>query len=110
MKLMFNSLAQSRLINEGSKEEALGDIQKILRDEKLCEMDPWDSLYFFAKYRILEQMGASSVDMSTQVSMAFKRLQRRACRIEDVETRSQYLNGNRWNRELCQAAKEFKLI
>ena len=119
---MFRSLAQSRLSGDSSEESkmsyeitqqkqcALDGIQEIIRDEKLCEMDPWDSLYFFAKYRIQEQSGASSVDMSTAVSIAFKRLQRRACRIEDVETRSQYLNGNRWNRELCQSAKEFKLI
>jgi len=42
--------------------------------------------------------------------MAFKRIQRRAGRIEDVETRRQYLNGPRWNHELSLAAKEFKLI
>jgi len=116
MTLMFNSLARSRMAAQSADdqkknyEDALEGIQGIIRDEKLCEMDPWDSLYFYAKYLILEKSGASAIDKSTAVSMAFKRLQRRACRIEDVETRHQYLNGNRWNRELCQAAKEFKLI
>ena len=105
---LFHSLALSRL-TPGS-EEAVQGVQKILRDEKLCEMDPWDAFYFYAKYRILEQAGASLVDMSTAVSMAFKRLQRRAGRIEDIETRRQYLNGSRWNKELSMAAKEFKLI
>jgi len=105
----FHSLALSRLSAEGC-EEAIQSIQKILRDEKLCEMDPWDAIYFFGKYRILEQTGASLVDMSTAVSMAFKRLQRRAGRIEDIDTRRQYLNGPRWNRELSAIAKEFKLI
>ncbi len=106
---IFHSLALSKLSKEGC-EEALHEIQKILRDEKLCEMDPWDAFYFYAKYRILEQTEASLVDMSTAVSMAFKRLQRRAGRIDDIETRRQYLNGSRWNRELSKAAKEFKLI
>jgi len=106
---LFHALALSRLSPSGS-EEAIVGIQQILRDEKLCEMDPWDAFYFYAKYRILEQSGASLVDMSTAVSMAFKRLQRRAGRIEDIETRRQYLNGPRWNRELSLAAKEFKLI
>ena len=106
---LFHSLSLSRLSLQGS-EEALQGIQQILRDEKLCEMDPWDAFYFYAKYRILEKSGASLVDMSTAVSMAFKRLQRRACRIEDIETRHQYLNGPRWNRELSLAAKEYKLI
>jgi len=116
---LFNSLALSKLSakiifkdkdSDKSAEEAVSGIQKIIRDEKLCDMDPWDAFYFYAKYRILEQCGASHVDMSTAVSMAFKRLQRRACRIENMETRSQYLNGPRWSRELSYAAKEFKLI
>jgi hypothetical protein len=109
MIALFHSLALSRLSKDGC-EEALHEIQKILRDEKLCEMDPWDAFYFYAKYCILEQSEASLVDMSTAVSMAFKRLQRRAGRIDDIETRRQYLNGSRWNRELSLAAKEFKLI
>ncbi|MCL2765205.1 MAG: hypothetical protein FWD40_08015 [Treponema sp.] len=106
---LFHALALSKLTPKGS-DEAVHVIQQILRDERLCEMDPWDAFYFYAKYRILEQSGASHVDMSTAVSMAFKRLQRRAGRIEDIETRRQYLNGPRWNRELSAAAKEFKLI
>jgi hypothetical protein len=106
---IFHSLALSKLSTDGC-EDALHEIQKILRDEKLCEMDPWDAFYFYAKYRILEQSEANLVDMSTAVSLAFKRLQRRAGRIDDIETRRQYLNGSRWNRELSMTAKEFKLI
>ena len=110
MLTLFYSLSLSRLTMPSNGDEAIQGIQKIIRDEKLCDMDPWDAFYFYAKYRILEQCGASHVDMSTAVSMAFKRLQRRACRIEDIETRHQYLNGPRWSRELSLAAKEFKLI
>ena len=106
---LFHSLAESHLPAE-SGTEALQNIQRILRDERLCEMDPWDAVYFYAKYLILEKTKSSIVDLSTAVSMAFKRLQRRAGRIEDVETRRQYLNGPRWNRELSLAAKDFKLI
>jgi len=106
---VFNSLALCRLPGKYN-EEALHKMQKILRDDRLSEMDPWNAFYFFAWYRILEQTGASSTDMSTAVSIAFKRLQRRASRIKDVETRRQYVNGPRWNHELCKAAKEFRLI
>jgi hypothetical protein len=107
MICLFNSLALSHLSTDA---DAVQKLQRILRDERLCEMDPWDAFYFYAKYLILKQTGSSQVDMSTAVSMAFKRLQRRASRIDDVETRRQYLNGSRWNRELYLAAKEFKLI
>ncbi|MDR1837358.1 MAG: hypothetical protein LBQ89_06845 [Treponema sp.] len=109
MICMFHSLALSRLSPQGN-EKAKQNIQQILRDERLCEMDPCDAFYFYTKYLILKQGGANTVDMSTAVSMAFKRLQRRAGRIEDIETCRQYLNGPRWNRELSLTAKEFKLI
>ncbi|MDR2941971.1 MAG: tetratricopeptide repeat protein [Treponema sp.] len=107
MICLFNSLSLSHLSTDT---DAVQKMQRILRDERLCEMDPWDAFYFYAKYLILKQTGSSQVDMSTAVSMAFKRLQRRASRIDDIETRRQYLNGSRWNRELYLTAKEFKLI
>jgi len=108
---LFNSLALSRLSNApNGKEEAVQIIQKILRDETLCEIDPWEAFYFYAKYRILEQTEANNVDLGTSVSIAFKRLQRRAGRIDDIETRRQYLTGSRWSHELSLAAKEFRLI
>jgi tetratricopeptide (TPR) repeat protein len=109
MICLYRSLALSRLSTKGY-DEAVQEIQQILRDERLCEMDPMDAFYFYAKYRILEQRSDNPVDMSTAVSMAFKRLQRRAGRIEDIETRRQYLTGPRWNSELSQTAREFKLI
>jgi len=109
MICMFRALALCNISPDGI-EEAKSIIQKIIRDEKLCEIDPSDALYFFAKYLVLVKASAEMVDMSTAVSMAFKRLQRRAGRIEDIETCRQYLNNPYWNRELSKAAKEFKLI
>jgi tetratricopeptide (TPR) repeat protein len=109
LKCMFHSLALSYQ-KENERDDALEKIQQILRDEKLCEMDPWNAFYFYAKYRILYNTCDDVVDMSTAVSIAFKRLQRRAGRIEDIETRRQYLNGAYWNKELSIVAKEFKLI
>jgi hypothetical protein len=85
-------------------------MERILRDEQVSEMDPWDAFYFFTWYRILEHTGANPVEVNKAISMAFRRLQRRASRIGDIETRRQYLNNPRWNRELGIAAKEFKLI
>ena len=108
MICLFRSMALCHC--EQDAERAMQDIQKLLREELTSEIDPSSAFSFYAKYRILEQAGASTIDMSTAVSMAFKRLQRRASRIEDIETRRQYLNGPRWNRELCLAAKDFKLI
>jgi tetratricopeptide (TPR) repeat protein len=109
MTCAYRSLSLCRLSVSGG-EEAIHNMQRILRNEQLSEMDPWDAFYFYAWYRILDQTGAGQVDMNTAVSMAFKRLQRRASRIDDIETRRQYLNQPRWNSALSAAAKEYKLI
>jgi hypothetical protein len=85
-------------------------MQRILRDERLSEIDPGDAFYFFVWYRVLEETGAAQVDMNTAVSMAFKRLQRRASRIDDVEVRRDFLSLPRWNAALSRAAKDYKLI
>ena len=105
----YHSLALCRLSAAGG-EEAMHNMQRILKNEQLSEMDPWDAFYFYAWYRVLEQTGAGQVDMNTAVSMAFKRLQRRASRIDDVEIRRQFLFQPRWNSALSLAAREFKLI
>jgi tetratricopeptide (TPR) repeat protein len=109
MLCVYHSLALCRLSAAGG-EEAMRNMQRILRHEQLSEMDPWDAFYFYAWFRILEQSGAGHVDMNTAITMAFKRLQRRASRIDDIETRRQFLSQPRWNSALNQAAKEFKLI
>ncbi|GHV64159.1 hypothetical protein AGMMS49587_15980 [Spirochaetia bacterium] len=105
----YHSLALCRLSGSGG-EAAVQNMQRILRDERLSEMDPNDAFYFYAWYQVLEESGSAQVDMNTAVSMAFKRLQRRASHIDDMETRQSYLSRPRWNSALSLAAKEYKLI
>ncbi|GHT91200.1 hypothetical protein FACS1894140_1330 [Spirochaetia bacterium] len=105
----YHSLALCRLSAAGGQ-VAVRNMQRILRDERISEMDPNDAFYFYAWYRVYEESGAAQVDMNTAVSMAFKRLQRRASRIDDVETRRVFLSGPRWNNAMSLAAREHKLI
>jgi tetratricopeptide (TPR) repeat protein len=105
----YHSLALARLSPSGGG-EAVHTMQRVLRDERLSELDPWDAFYFFAGYRVLEETSAAQVDMNTAVSMAFKRLQRRASRIDDVEIRREFLSLPLWNGALSLAAREYKLI
>ncbi|MDR0551090.1 MAG: hypothetical protein LBG72_03625 [Spirochaetaceae bacterium] len=104
---VWRSLALTKL---GSFDEAVHTIQKIMRDERLNETDPNMPFYFFANYRITVEAGLSEVDRNTAISMAFKRLQRRAGRIDDVKTRQSYLSNQYWNNALFTTAKEYKLI
>jgi tetratricopeptide (TPR) repeat protein len=108
----YQSLAVGRLASvypEGSK-DAIHTMQRLTRNELLPDMDPNDAFYFYALYRVLQDAGAAQIDMNTAVSMAFKRLQRRASRIDDPETRRDFLNLNYWNKALSLVAKEYKLI
>ncbi|MDR0289441.1 MAG: tetratricopeptide repeat protein [Treponema sp.] len=109
MASAYNSIAQSRLFT-ADDEEATHAMQRVLRGGQFPEIDPNDVFYHYAWYRVLKQTGASQVDISTAVSVAFKRLQSRAGRIDDMETRRQYLTQPLWNKALEQAARDFKLI
>ncbi|MDR2471231.1 MAG: hypothetical protein LBD09_03865 [Treponema sp.] len=91
------------------KDEAIREMRRILRDE-LPESDPNDAFYLYSYYRILQRIGAPEVDMNTAVSIAFKRLQKRASRIDDNETRRAFLSAHHWNGALAEAAREHKLI
>ncbi|MDR0998484.1 MAG: hypothetical protein LBL70_05395 [Treponema sp.] len=105
----YRALALCRVSTAG-KEEALRIMQRILRDERLAETEPGDAFYFFAWYQVLERSGAAQSDMNTALSMAFKRLQRRSSRIDDIDVRKAFLSQPRWNGALTLAAKEYKLI
>jgi tetratricopeptide (TPR) repeat protein len=105
----YLSVAQASL-SPANSEEAMRTIQHILRGNQSPEIDPCDIFFHYAWYRILEQSEANQVDISTAVSVAFKRLQSRAARIDDSEIRRQYLAQPRWNKALEEAARKLKLI
>ncbi|MDR1419574.1 MAG: ATP-binding protein [Treponema sp.] len=106
---VYHSLALCRLSRTGAG-EAVRTMQRMLRDEGLSDMDPNGAFYLYAFYRILEDSGAPQVDMNTAVSMAFKRLQRRASRIDDMEVQGGFLSLPCWNKALSRAARVYKLI
>jgi tetratricopeptide (TPR) repeat protein len=105
----YHSIAQS-CHTPTKTEEAMNTMQRILRGGQFSDIDPYDVFYHYASYRVLKQSGSNLVNISTAVSVAFKRLQSRAGRIDDMEIRRQYLTQPRWNRALDQAARDFKLI
>jgi tetratricopeptide (TPR) repeat protein len=111
MVLTYKALALCHMHGSaaGDREEAIRDMQRIMRDE-LPDTDPNDAFYFYSFYRVLKQTGAPEVDMNTAISLAFKRLQRRASRIDDNETKRSFLSFPYWNSSLAVAAKEHKLI
>jgi tetratricopeptide (TPR) repeat protein len=108
----YRNLALCRAGQPGTAfgEEARQNMQRIIQDERFSEMNPNNAFFFYAWYRVLEESGAEGVDMNTAVSVAFKRLQRRASRIDDPDTWRSFLNLHYWNNALCETAKKHKLI
>jgi tetratricopeptide (TPR) repeat protein len=96
--------------DDSTRERALESIRRVVRDEAMPQTDPNDAFYYYSQYCVLRETGAMEVDRNTAVSMAFKRLQSRASRIDDIETKRAYLALNHWNGALGLAAKEHKLI
>ncbi|MDR3324607.1 MAG: hypothetical protein LBS82_01275 [Spirochaetaceae bacterium] len=85
-------------------------MQEIMQDEQLWEYDPGAPFLFFANYLVLHEAKAPEIDKNTAISIAFKRLQSRAVRINDIETRRAYLSKQHWNAILFDIAKEHNLI
>ncbi|MDR3130444.1 MAG: hypothetical protein LBU18_02760 [Treponema sp.] len=96
--------------NKAAKNEARDCLRRILREENFPQIDPNDAFYYYAYYCVLGETGAMEVDMNTAVSLAFKRLQSRASRIDDLEMKKSFLSLNYWNNDLGQAARRHKLI
>jgi hypothetical protein len=105
----LRSLAQCRLSPQKA-EKAQITMQQALKKSQFPEIDTWDPFYYYALYQTLKHSGASQVDISTAASTAFNRLQNRAGKIDDPETRQQYLKQPYWSKALWQAALEFKLV
>ena len=93
-----------------NRAQAIESMRRITKEEGLPETEPREAFYFYAYYQVLQEAGAPEVDMNTAISMAFKRLQRRASRIDDMETKRAFLSGDYWNQALGRAAKLHKLI
>jgi tetratricopeptide (TPR) repeat protein len=91
-------------------DEALSLLKKTIRDKQTGETDPSAPFLFFANYKILRQTGASEPDVNAAISIAFKRLQCRSSRIDEIETRRSFLTNHYWNKTLFASAKEHKLI
>jgi len=90
--------------------EAVRVMQQALRDDRFADTAPNDVLQYYLYYHVLRESGQGSVDRNTAISIAFKRLQRRASRIDDLDIKRSFLSRQYWNRALFQAAKEHKLI
>ena len=121
---VYRTLAQYAL--ESSPEmklKYLGAMQRFIRDELQPDSDPYDAFFFHSWYLMLKDykdthrdsqnprgQDPQAIDITTLVSMAYKRLQRRAGRIDDLKTKQAFLGKSRWNSAIYLAARENNLL
>lgn len=104
----FKALSLSRIQPKNQDVTAIMD--SIFDELKPYVYDPFDVFYYSCYYFSIQQMASSEIDKATALSGAFKRLQKRAGRIEDAEMRRHYLTSNYWNGLLSSNAKLHNLI
>jgi tetratricopeptide (TPR) repeat protein len=81
-----------------------------VREDRLAVIHPSSHLYLFYRYLILERMSPGSMDGATALSKAFKALQVRSTRMGESAHKDGFLQANRWNHALIDAARRHKLI
>jgi hypothetical protein len=94
-------------------EEALSRATRLAsmaREDRLAALHPSAHIYLFYRYLILERAAPSSMDGATALSKAFKALQLRSMRLGEAPLKDGFLESNRWNRQLVEAARLRKLI
>ncbi|MDR0638424.1 MAG: hypothetical protein LBG27_05925 [Spirochaetaceae bacterium] len=104
----YRSLSLCRIKQDMT--EAIRNMEYLMHNERFTRTDSNDPFFFYAYYCVLAEMDAPEVDKNTAISMAFKRLQSRASRIDDLDTKRNFLNLSFWNKALYQTAKDHKLI
>lgn len=104
---VFSNLARA---NAGQSEEAVENMRKMLKEERLSELDTGDAFSYWVYSHCLYLYGAESVDYGTVLSLAFKRFQRRSSRIDDLDTKRAFMSLHRWNAMLVQDAKKANLL
>jgi hypothetical protein len=95
------------------EEEGLASAARLTalaREDRLAAIHPSAHLYLFYRFLILERVTPNSMDGAGAISKAFKALQLRSTRMGEASLKADFLEANRWNRALIDAARSRKLI
>lgn len=95
----------------GQKEEGRQELSRLIREEKICEEDPFNHFYYYL-YNLVVPVGGDgeSLNQLTLLSRGLKYLQLRGSQIDDTKTKQAYLNRNYWNGLLMEEGRRHKII
>jgi tetratricopeptide (TPR) repeat protein len=89
---------------------SLHEITSRTRERRLATIHPQAHLYDFYAFTWCESVENPPSDPGTLLSRAWKSLQIRTMHLEEAGMKNQYLEANRWNREIVAAARARRLI
>ena len=93
------------------REAAIEELSRITRDEKVSEIDPNNSLYYYLLARLIpSDSGEAGIDRLTVLSKGLKYLQQQASQIDDPHQKKDFLMKARWNSLLFEEVKANNLI
>ena len=90
--------------------QAANKLANMAREDRLAVLHPAAHLYLFYRYLILERALPSSMDGATALGKAFKALQLRSTHLDEASVKDGFLEANRWNKALLEAARSRKLL
>jgi hypothetical protein len=106
----FGEFVAGMAAPEGEAQSRASRLAVMAREDRLAALHPAAHLYLFYRYLILERATPSSMDGATALSKAFKALQMRSTHMGEASLKGGFLESNRWNRALLEAARSRKLI
>ena len=95
----------------GRPEQAMRELYRIIREERVSDLDPYLPLYAYWYAATLPEEGGGVTDHKlTVLNRAMKHLQQRSSRIENGHDRWQLMTANHWNARLLDEARARHLV
>lgn len=95
----------------GKEEQARRELYRIIREERVSDLDPYLPLYAYWYAESLPEEGGGATDHKlTVLNRGMKHLQQRTSRIESSRDRYELMTANHWNALLLEAARARHLV
>lgn len=96
--------------NEVDIQQTIMKLQEMVKQHKAISEGPYAPQFLYWIYETAELFPFFTIDKQTALSRAFKAFQNRSGKIDDRTSRNLYMNKNRWNQKILEAAQRYHFI
>lgn len=97
-------------LTEAEVQKNIGKLQELVKQNRALGEGPYAPQFLYWIYEIAELFPFTTIDRQTALSRAFKVFQNRSGKIDDRTARNLYMNKNRWNQKILEAAQRYHFI